>query len=94
MNPVRLQQETKLSFSELREQLDSDKLKKQEESRSSAPAPKLKSNCLKTADEMEIDFWKEMMMGVGGIQELRNNRDGYLNTNPERIDSGFMEENY
>ena len=48
----------------------------------------------KSADEMEADFWMENKKELMSNNQFRNNRDGYLNTNSERIDSGFMEENY
>lgn len=48
----------------------------------------------KTLEEIEQDFRLEKTRDLLAEQENRNNRDGYLNINLERIDSGFMEENY
>ena len=94
MNQVEtLSQERVFSFSDLR---DSKVVKEQEK-------PKNRANdwstyvCFthfKTLDEIEQDFRLEKTRDLLAQQEYRNNRDGYLNINLERIDSGFMEENY
>jgi len=53
------------------------------------------NNYLKTPEEIEMDFSAQERMGLVFAYGSFNNRDGYLNIqNPERIDSGFMEENY
>ncbi len=55
---------------------------------------KMSITYLKSPEEIEADFFIERKEANLGLDEIRNNRDGYLNINLERIDSGFMEENY
>lgn len=55
---------------------------------------KMSITYLKSPEEIEADFFIDRKEANPGLDQTRNNRDGYLNINPERIDSGFMEENY